>query len=137
MSTLASNFTKDAEEKEKLTKLCDNLQEEVANKHLTVLDIMDTYKSIEIDLGSLVELLKPLQPRLYTISSSSVINPNLVSICIKLEQEERISDPNDEQKEPCDGTEDTTNDFKFNGVCSNYLVQSKIGNVFQFYMEES
>lgn len=135
LSTLASNFTKDAEEKEKLNKLCDNLQEDVANKHVTLLDIMNQYKSIEIDLGSLIEILKPLQPRLYTICSSSVIDPNHVSICIKLEQEERISEATDDQKEPDD--EDTSKNFKFTGVCSNYFVQSKVNNLFQFYMEES
>ena len=98
---MAGNFTKDAQEKEAIMKLCDDLQVNVVNEHLTLLDIFDKYKSVQIDLGSLIELLKPLQPRLYTIASSSDINPNQVSICIKLEQDGLLKEAllNDDQKD--------------------------------------
>ena len=56
----------------------------------------------------------------------------MVSICIKLEQDLPIIA--DDQKEP---ENDEERKFRFNGVCSNYFIQSKPGNVFQFYMEES
>eukprot|EP01083_Nonionella_stella_P093288 261381_1 len=122
LSTFAQNFTKDVSEKESLMKLSENVQENVVDKHWTLLDVLDAYPSIEIDIGSLIELLKPLQPRLYTISSSSNLNPNVVSICIKLEKKERKED-------------NETHTFK--GVQSNYFMESTVGNMFQIYVETS
>ena len=93
-------------------------QANVVDAHLTFLDIMSQFESIEIDIASLTELLKPLQPRLYTISSSSIFDAKKVSICIKLEQEQ-------------------TKKANFMGVQSAYLNESKSGNLFQFFIESS
>merc|ERR1712176_324876 len=65
LETLANNFTRNSDEKEALLKMCDRIQEEVIDKHLTLLDVLNRFKSIRIDVGSLIEILKPLQPRLY------------------------------------------------------------------------
>jgi len=91
--------------------------------HITLLDILQSYPSIKIDLASLLELLKPLQPRLYTICSSSLVDPNTVSVCIKLESADR--------------DQTTSDDFLWRGVQSNYLSQCKVGGTLQYYFEDS
>eukprot|EP01084_Bolivina_argentea_P214474 364087_1 len=120
LRTFAEQFTEDVSEAESLLKLCEDVQANVASKHWTLLDVLNAYPSIEIDIASLIELLKPLQPRLYTIASSSVIDVNKVAICIKLEKEEHKEE-----------------ERTFTGVQSNYFVEASVGSTFQFYIEES
>ncbi len=78
----------ETDETNEMMELCEN-----------IFDIFLKYKTIKIDLNSLIELLKPLQlqPRLYTIASSANLDPNPVSVCIQLEQENEII--NEENKE--------------------------------------
>eukprot|EP01084_Bolivina_argentea_P043785 80633_1 len=115
--------------------------ENVNKKHMTLIDVLNKYESIQIDLPSIIELLKPIQPRLYTIASSSTIDPNKVAICIKLEQEQGLitKDDDDEKEDDDDKKEDDDEkeEFKWSGICSNYLIQSKISDRFQYYIEES
>lgn len=82
--------------------------------HLTLLDVLDQMKSLEIDLASMIELMKPLQPRLYTIASSSMVNANSVSVCIKLELEDPLPDS---------GDDDDEKQYLWKGVQSRYFLQ--------------
>ena len=94
--------------------------------HLTLVDVLQQFDSLQIDLASFIELMKPLQPRLYTIASSCILDPNSVSVCLKCELEDPL--PGDDCGEP---------QYQWVGVQSRYLMQSKVESTFQCYMEPS
>merc|ERR1711992_380777 len=94
--------------------------------HLTLLDVLEQMESLDIDLGSMIELMKPMQPRLYTIASSCLCDANTVSVCIKLELED-----------PLKSTSEHDPEYQWQGVQSRYFLQSKVGSTFQYYIESS
>ena len=67
-----------------------------------ILDILNINKALKIDASFFIDLLRPLQHRAYSISSSPLKNPNKVEITVS-----KVEWDNDGRKH--------------NGVCSNYL----------------
>lgn len=101
--------------------------------YTTLLKLLENFPSISLGLVEFIEICKPLHPRMYTISSSNIVDSSVVSISIKLEQEFASDD---------DSKNDSMNDSKnddiiFTGVCSSYLKHSKIGDQFQVFIEPS
>ena len=69
-----SHCATDTEEKNTLRKLADDGIEEGCD----LLELLEDYKSIEVDPAKLIHRLGKLQPRLYSISSSLSVHPNEV-----------------------------------------------------------
>ncbi|OMJ29562.1 Methionine synthase reductase [Smittium culicis] len=77
-----ADFCSDVADKSKLLLICsknglpifNNLRE--STSIVSLLDILNTFKSCKIPIDALVELLPPLVPRSYSISSSPITNKN-------------------------------------------------------------
>ena len=67
-----------------------------------ILDILNINEALKIDASFFIDLLRPLQHRAYSISSSPLKNPNKIEITVS-----KVEWDNDGRKH--------------NGVCSNYL----------------
>ncbi len=86
--TLAE-FAEDPDEQATLSALCADGEEQVANyrsellgKRVSLLDILQRFRSIMVPLNTGLELLPALRPRYYSISSSPAAFPNLCSITV-------------------------------------------------------
>lgn len=60
----------------------DAYKENVLQKSLTMLDLLERYMACELPFERFVELLPPLKPRYYSISSSSKVQSDSVSITV-------------------------------------------------------
>ena len=56
----------------------------VLPKRISLLDMLEKYLSIDLELGAFLELLPPLKPRQYSISSSPLSNPNRLSLTVSV-----------------------------------------------------
>ena len=56
----------------------------VLPKRISLLDMLEKYLSIDLELGTFLELLPPLKPRQYSISSSPLSNPNRLSLTVSV-----------------------------------------------------
>lgn len=56
----------------------------VLPKRISLLDVLEKYLSIDLELGTFLELLPPLKPRQYSISSSPLSNPNCLSLTVSV-----------------------------------------------------
>ena len=109
------NATESDEEKKRLGDWIDGLShgdesEESAelskciiDTHLSVNDLLDEFPGCQLDLGALLEVLPRQKPRLYSISSSSLIHPEQVQVTIGV-----VANKTDGGKTRL-------------GLCSNYL----------------
>ncbi len=86
--TLAE-FAEDPDEQATLSALCADGEEQVANyrseilgKRVSLLDILQRYRSINVPLNTGLELLPALRPRYYSISSSPASMPDRCSITV-------------------------------------------------------
>ncbi|ETO14557.1 NAD or nadp-dependent reductase [Reticulomyxa filosa] len=82
--------------------------------------LLRAFPSVAIDLATTVEILRPLQPRYYTIASSNKAQPNRIAITAKMEMQLADSE-----------------DLTFIGVTSNYLRQSKVNDAMQIFVQPS
>ncbi|WP_091171031.1 bifunctional cytochrome P450/NADPH--P450 reductase [Paenibacillus sp. 1_12] len=60
----------------------DVYREQVLNKRLTMLDLLVKYEACELPFERFIELLPPLKPRYYSISSSPRVQPEQASITV-------------------------------------------------------
>ncbi|KAF8588667.1 fatty acid hydroxylase [Ramaria rubella] len=104
---LSSGVTAD-----KLVTLAANYKDEVFNKHLSVLDILELYSDIQISLGTFLFFLPAMRVRQYSISSSPLWNPEHVTLTISVVEAPGTSDKSE----------------KFLGVASNYLANLRKGD---------
>ncbi|MES1914358.1 MAG: hypothetical protein MHM6MM_006443 [Cercozoa sp. M6MM] len=82
---------------------------EVEQPGLGILELLQKFKSVRVPFAAFVELMPRLQPRLYTISSSSRVQPHQVSVTAKL-------------------VRDVLPDGRVrNGVCSTFLSEIRPG----------
>ncbi|CAN5505573.1 cytochrome P450 [soil metagenome] len=86
--TLAE-FADDEDERAELAGLCDDAPEKVAAyreevmfKRVSLLDMLQRYPSINLPLNTALEILSPLHPRYYSISSSPAASPDRCSITV-------------------------------------------------------
>lgn len=81
-------------------------QAEVRAKRITMLDLLERYEACELPFERFLELLPPLKPRYYSISSSPKVSPNKASITVSVVRERAWSGQGE-----------------YRGVASNYLEQ--------------
>jgi cytochrome P450/NADPH-cytochrome P450 reductase len=79
--------TEDAEQREKLLGLADDdeegrakYREEVFAPRKSVLDLLEEYPGCDLAFDAYLDLLPPLRPRYYSISSSPLVSPEVCSI---------------------------------------------------------
>ncbi|RYP22853.1 hypothetical protein DL765_001449 [Monosporascus sp. GIB2] len=88
-----------------------NYSAEISTKRVSVLDLLERYPSVKLDLAQFLILLPPMRIRQYSISSSPLANPSAATITVSvLSQEARSGD----------GT--------YYGVASNYLASLQPGD---------
>ena len=76
LEVIAKTAAKDGERKAIEELRSDSkFKEEVLAKRMSVLDILDDYPSCTLDFAAYLDMLKPLSPRQYSISSSPLATP--------------------------------------------------------------
>jgi len=115
LATLAEH-TQDAAQREALLALTGDddasqvrYREQVFVPHKSILDLLDQFRSCALPFGVFLDLLPPLRPRYYSISSSPVVASDTCSITVSVLEAPARSGQG-----------------KFKGVCSNYLAGLRI-----------
>lgn len=85
-------------------------QDKVLNKRLSMLDLLEKYEACEMPFEKFLELLPPLKPRYYSISSSPHLSPDKASITVAVVHGPAWS-----------------GEGEYNGVASNYLLNRQPG----------
>ncbi|MCY7868737.1 bifunctional P-450/NADPH--P450 reductase [Bacillus spizizenii] len=57
-------------------------QEQILKKRISMLDLLEQYEACDMPFERFLELLRPLKPRYYSISSSPRVNPEQASITV-------------------------------------------------------
>ncbi|MFC7679780.1 bifunctional cytochrome P450/NADPH--P450 reductase [Paenibacillus sp. GCM10028914] len=83
---------------------------QVLNKRVSMLDLLEKYEACEMPFERFMELLPPLKPRYYSISSSPLLSPDSASITVGVVH----------------GTA-RSGKGEYYGVASNYLTNLQIG----------
>ena len=99
-------YASDPEEKQDLLRIsssADTYREEIMEKHIGLLDLLQLYPSMKIPFDHFLNACPRLQPRYYTISSSSSVSPSTISATVSVLKEKK------------------RNGSLFKGVCSNHL----------------
>ncbi|MUL34451.1 bifunctional cytochrome P450/NADPH--P450 reductase [Priestia megaterium] len=85
-------------------------KEQILNKRISMLELLEKYEACEMPFEHFLELLRPLKPRFYSISSSPRVSPRNASITVGV------------VREP-----DWGNRGEYRGVASNYLANRSAG----------
>jgi cytochrome P450 / NADPH-cytochrome P450 reductase len=96
----------------KLESLAANYKEEVFDKHLSVLDILELFRDIEMSLATFIQFLPAMRIRQYSISSSPLWNPEHITLTLSVVEMPSVSG----------------RPGKFLGVASNYLANVRPGD---------
>ncbi|KAJ0402117.1 hypothetical protein ATCC90586_002659 [Pythium insidiosum] len=101
-------YARDESERARLLHLSskegkDDYQQWVLDDERSFVDVFAHFTSVRVPLGALIELVPYQQPRYYTISSSSLVNPQRVHITVSI-----ISNKKSDGR-------------VFRGVCTNHL----------------
>lgn len=86
-------------------------QEQILKKRISMLDLLEKYEACDMPFERFLELLRPLKPRYYSISSSPRLNPELASITVGVVRGPAWSGLGE-----------------YRGVASNYLAERKTGD---------
>ncbi|MBY4605759.1 bifunctional P-450/NADPH--P450 reductase [Bacillus sp. SPARC3] len=86
-------------------------QEQILKKRISMLDLLEKYEACDMPFERFLELLRPLKPRYYSISSSPRVNPELASITVGVVRGPAWSGLGE-----------------YRGVASNYLAERKTGD---------
>ncbi|SCW77275.1 cytochrome P450 / NADPH-cytochrome P450 reductase [Paenibacillus tianmuensis] len=62
-------------------------EEQILKKRVTMLDLLEKYEACQLPFERLIELLPPLQPRYYFISSSPQVSPRQISVAVDVVQD--------------------------------------------------
>jgi cytochrome P450 / NADPH-cytochrome P450 reductase len=79
-----SGVTKSQETKDKLETLKSSYADLVLKKRLSIIDILEAHPDIELPFGNLLFLLPAMRIRQYSISSSSLADPQKASVTISV-----------------------------------------------------
>ncbi|ETO25790.1 P450 (cytochrome) oxidoreductase [Reticulomyxa filosa] len=115
-----SQLALDPDEKLQLQQMANSGIQNNKEKYWNFVTLLEAYPSVDIDVALVIDLLHPLQPRFYTISSSNKVDPDRVAITAKMEMFKLEK-----------------GDLEFVGVTSNYLRQSKRTNIMQVFVQPS
>ncbi|KZL74072.1 bifunctional p-450:NADPH-p450 reductase, partial [Colletotrichum tofieldiae] len=84
--------TEDEETIKKLERLSgDEYQEEVTQKRMTVLDLLERFPSVALPIGSFLAMLPPMRVRQYSISSSPLRSPSMATLTYSILDEPSLS----------------------------------------------
>lgn len=84
---------------------------EILQKRLSLLDLLEQYPSSVLDFGEFLELLPAMRVRQYSISSSSLVNPNQASLTVAVVDAPAWSGKG-----------------QFYGTCSSYLARLQVSD---------
>ncbi|MFI5627046.1 cytochrome P450 [Nocardioides sp. NPDC051685] len=98
----------------------DTYRAEVLARRLSVLDLLEMHPTCRLPFEVFLELLSPLSPRYYSISSSSRMHPDSCSITVGALIDDARSG---------NGT--------FHGTCSNYLFDQEVGRVVHAFVRDT
>ncbi|GIE82774.1 NADPH--cytochrome P450 reductase [Actinoplanes philippinensis] len=87
--------------------------DEILAKRVSVLSLLERFPAVELPFAVFLELVGTIRPRFYSISSSPVADPSLVTITVGL----------------VDGPSRAGNG-RYRGMCSQYLAKLSPGDVF-------
>ncbi len=107
---LAENCPCPPEQKELQELASDEHYDRIQKERHSVLDLLERFPSVQIDLSQYLSMLMPLAPRRYSISSSALKDPQLASITFS-----RVSSPA------------WSGQGVFEGVATNHLTRLKVG----------
>ena len=95
------------------------VKDQVLNKRLTMLDLLEQYPACELPFARFLALLPPLKPRYYSISSSPQLNPRQTSITVSVVSGPALSGRG-----------------HYKGVASNYLAGLEPGDAISCFIRE-
>jgi cytochrome P450/NADPH-cytochrome P450 reductase len=106
-----ADYTECPPDKEKLLALggddpdsVERYREEILDKNVSLLDLLEEYRACELPFNIYLELMPPLKPRYYSISSSPLVDPGKCSITVGVV-----------------GGPARSGQGSYHGVCSSYL----------------
>lgn len=119
-------YAKDEKEKKELTLLSSNTEEGKKFYHQFIkepardaLEVLNHYSSVDIPLGLFLELMPRLQPRYYSIASSSLSSPDSIRVIVAVV------------------TYQTTTGKTVKGICSNFIQGLKEGSKANIFVRRS
>jgi len=122
MKVLAS-FATNPDEKQQILLIASSIdfyREAVIEKRVGLIDLITSeFPSIQIPFDHFINVCPRLQPRYYTISSSSSVSPHVVSITVSILKEQKQ-----------DGS-------LFKGVCSNHLAEISKNGMCRLFIRPS
>jgi cytochrome P450/NADPH-cytochrome P450 reductase len=92
-------------------------REEILGKNVSLIDLLEEFGSCELPFNLYLELLPPIKPRYYSISSSPLADPSRCSITVGV-----IDAPARSGR------------GRYHGVCSSYLAQQSVGSVVEGFV---
>jgi cytochrome P450/NADPH-cytochrome P450 reductase len=93
---------------------------EVLHKRKSLLELLEEHRACQVPFAVFLEMLSPLSPRYYSISSSPAMTPGRCSVTVGVVSEPALSG---------NGT--------FEGVCSNYLARAEAGDTVHGVIRET
>ncbi|MFD5794233.1 cytochrome P450 [Streptomyces diastatochromogenes] len=104
-------YTADTEEAE------ERYQQEILGKRVSVLNLLERFPAVELSLAVFLEMMGPIRPRFYSISSAPLANPRHVRLTVGLLEGPALSGSG-----------------QYRGLCSSYIAGLKPGDVFYGYV---
>ncbi|MEV6118436.1 cytochrome P450 [Streptomyces sp. NPDC052109] len=104
-------YTADTEEAEELYR------KEILGKRVSVLGLLERFPAIELPLAVFLEMMGPIRPRFYSISSAAPADPRHVRLTVGLLEGPALS-----------------GNGQYRGLCSSYIAGLKPGDVFYGYV---
>ncbi|MFF5279770.1 cytochrome P450 [Streptomyces sp. NPDC000133] len=104
-------YTADTEEAE------ERYQNEILGKRISVLGLLERFPAVELPLAVFLEMMGPIRPRFYSISSAPLANPRHVRLTVGLLEGPALS-----------------GDGQYRGTCSSYIGGLESGDVFYGYV---
>jgi cytochrome P450 / NADPH-cytochrome P450 reductase len=119
-----AEYTECPPEKEKLLALGGDdpdsvarYREEILEKNVSLIDLLEEFRSCELPFNIYLELLPLLKPRYYSISSSPLLDPKTCSITVGVVDAPARSGRG-----------------RYHGVCSYYLARQPVGSVVEGFV---
>ncbi|MYV39957.1 cytochrome P450 [Streptomyces sp. SID1328] len=104
-------YTADTEEAE------ERYQSEILGKRISVLGLLERFPAVELPLAVFLEMMGPIRPRFYSISSAPSASPRHVRLTVGLLEGPALS-----------------GNGQYRGLCSSYIAGLKPGDVFYGYV---
>ncbi|MER5525919.1 cytochrome P450 [Streptomyces sp. NPDC002677] len=99
------------------TEAEERYQTEILGKRVSVLNLLERFPAVELPLAMFLEMMGPIRPRFYSISSAPLANPRHVRLTVGLLEGPALS-----------------GDGQYRGTCSSYIAGLKPGDVVYGYV---